>query len=633
MYLKNIFIENVGGIEEFNIQEASFLNDDGNPRPIILVGTNGSGKTTVLSSIADALFELSNKVFQDILPQNGLGYSYYKISGAINQSVGKNYGFTYLQFKDNKETYEYIDKTGKITFEAFKTKTKNSSNFFQSEWKEDGNCKICTDVRKTKSFGEDFRENSYCFFPSDRFEYPHWLNRGNEINNLQLSDNIKHTGKLEKPILAKTSLNQVKSWILDVIVDSIHYDSKHNEIGFQFNNDVSFLFNQSVQNIEAILSKIMCVNIEFKLNYRTRGLGRLTIINKETGADIIPSLDNLSAGQSTLLSMFALIVKYSDLQDLNKSIQLSDIKGIVLIDEIDLHLHIKLQKEILPELIKLFPKVQFIVSSHSPFFLFGMDQTFKENVLAINMPEGVPIRTDDFEEFEKAYGIFNDLTSSYKKELDKLKKKIEENGKPLIICEGKTDVMHMRTAMRRLKKDLDIEFFEVPDVFGESQLEKVYDSLGVSEEILGKINKVVICMFDRDSMKTNSIEGDNGKPYDKKAGNRYSFYIPIPEHRKAEHKSCKKSFVSIEHYYKDEDLKKEYGGKCLHFMHEINEHKEIGSKNKKIYSGKGEGVLTKTEFANLVADDKNDFSNDFDFKEFKKIFDIIEKIIQDSRSG
>ncbi len=56
------------------------------------------------------------------------------------------------------------------------------------------------------------------------------------------------------------------------------------------------------------------------------------------------------------------------MQDINKSVQLNTIEGIVLIDEVDLHLHIKLQKDILPQLIKLFPKVQFIVSSHSPFF-------------------------------------------------------------------------------------------------------------------------------------------------------------------------------------------------------------------------------------------------------------------------
>jgi predicted ATP-binding protein involved in virulence len=43
--------------------------------------------------------------------------------------------------------------------------------------------------------------------------------------------------------------------------------------------------------------------------------------------------------------------------------------GIVLIDEIETHLHLKLQKTILPILTSLFPNIQFLVSTHSPFVL------------------------------------------------------------------------------------------------------------------------------------------------------------------------------------------------------------------------------------------------------------------------
>ena len=43
--------------------------------------------------------------------------------------------------------------------------------------------------------------------------------------------------------------------------------------------------------------------------------------------------------------------------------------GLVLIDEIESHLHVKMQKEILPCLTELFPNVQFIVTTHSPFVI------------------------------------------------------------------------------------------------------------------------------------------------------------------------------------------------------------------------------------------------------------------------
>lgn len=46
-----------------------------------------------------------------------------------------------------------------------------------------------------------------------------------------------------------------------------------------------------------------------------------------------------------------------------------DLPGIVLIDEIETHLHLELQRKILDFLINVFPNIQFVVSTHSPFIL------------------------------------------------------------------------------------------------------------------------------------------------------------------------------------------------------------------------------------------------------------------------
>ena len=50
-----------------------------------------------------------------------------------------------------------------------------------------------------------------------------------------------------------------------------------------------------------------------------------------------------------------------------------DMEGIVLVDEIETHLHLELQKEILPILTKIFPNIQFIITTHSPFILSSLD--------------------------------------------------------------------------------------------------------------------------------------------------------------------------------------------------------------------------------------------------------------------
>jgi len=50
-----------------------------------------------------------------------------------------------------------------------------------------------------------------------------------------------------------------------------------------------------------------------------------------------------------------------------------NLPGIVLIDEIDAHLHLELQKNIMPFLTTFFPNIQFIVTSHSPFIVNSIE--------------------------------------------------------------------------------------------------------------------------------------------------------------------------------------------------------------------------------------------------------------------
>lgn len=80
--------------------------------------------------------------------------------------------------------------------------------------------------------------------------------------------------------------------------------------------------------------------------------------------------DELSDGYSSILSILCdLILKI----DKNRAIVCRDYEfdteGIVLIDNIEANLHVELQKRILPFLVDLFPNIQFIVTTNSPFVL------------------------------------------------------------------------------------------------------------------------------------------------------------------------------------------------------------------------------------------------------------------------
>lgn len=81
--------------------------------------------------------------------------------------------------------------------------------------------------------------------------------------------------------------------------------------------------------------------------------------------DRIFSFTQLSDGYSSIIDIISEILMRME----NKSQKVYDLQGIVLIDEIETHLHIDLQKKILPFLTSFFPKIQFIVTTHSPFVL------------------------------------------------------------------------------------------------------------------------------------------------------------------------------------------------------------------------------------------------------------------------
>lgn len=78
----------------------------------------------------------------------------------------------------------------------------------------------------------------------------------------------------------------------------------------------------------------------------------------------------LSDGYAAIIEIVAdLILKMQGEGSLSSSYNK---RGVVLIDEIETHLHLRLQKEILPFLTTIFPNIQFVVTTHSPFVLSSL---------------------------------------------------------------------------------------------------------------------------------------------------------------------------------------------------------------------------------------------------------------------
>jgi predicted ATP-binding protein involved in virulence len=81
------------------------------------------------------------------------------------------------------------------------------------------------------------------------------------------------------------------------------------------------------------------------------------------------TFQTLSRGYSAILAIWA------DLLMINKGFdnKKDELSGVVLIDEIDAHLHVSLQRKILPFLTKSFPNLQFVVTTHSPFIITSIN--------------------------------------------------------------------------------------------------------------------------------------------------------------------------------------------------------------------------------------------------------------------
>ena len=68
-------------------------------------------------------------------------------------------------------------------------------------------------------------------------------------------------------------------------------------------------------------------------------------------------------------------------------------EGIVLIDEIELHMHPSWQRKVLPVLCRTFPSIQFIITTHSPQVLGEVDENFKLFMLSDDMKHKITIQS------------------------------------------------------------------------------------------------------------------------------------------------------------------------------------------------------------------------------------------------
>ncbi|NDV56598.1 AAA family ATPase [Bacteroides sp. 519] len=170
-------------------------------------------------------------------------------------------------------------------------------------------------------------------------------------------------------------------------------------------------------NFEEILKDIFeDRNLKLQFNYKDYSF-------KIASQGKIFGFNHFSDGYYAIIDIAAdLILK---MQEENRYNRVFDKEGIVLIDEIETHLHLELQRLILPLLTRIFPNIQFIVTTHSPFVLGSLS-----NAIAFDL-ERKQIISDDltdysYESLAEGYFGVETISGDLENRIERLKELVHK---------------------------------------------------------------------------------------------------------------------------------------------------------------------------------------------------------------
>ncbi len=131
-------------------------------------------------------------------------------------------------------------------------------------------------------------------------------------------------------------------------------------------------FDYEDHSLAAVRLAIMAMLPEFRNIHITRK-PRLAMVVEKEGMNL--NVSQLSDGEKCALALFGDLAKRLSLANPNLQNPLLG-EGVVLIDEIELHMHPSWQRMILGVLRSTFPNVQFIITTHSPIVLSEVDDSY-----------------------------------------------------------------------------------------------------------------------------------------------------------------------------------------------------------------------------------------------------------------
>ena len=612
MYVKRTQVVNYGPISHLDIE---FPFDDGIPKPVVIVGENGSGKSILLSHVVNGLACAQSAVYPDTaeVEQNRV----YKIrSGSYIKSGEESY-YARVDYENDLFVEELWMRRPKRVYSnapsgirmphirrLWDTLEPNDRDRFDSN------------MTRKKMVQEHYSKNSVLYFPPNRFEDPAWLNVANLRAHAEYVDRLHLEGHTIRKLFNYSPLHDNQNWLFDVIYDRAVFEARTATVPVPVSDsnrssnvvslpvfaghagDATSVYDSALQVVRSVISGGS--DTRFGIGRRH---SRIVSIVGASG-QIVPNIFQLSSGETSLLNLFLSILRDFDLCDVSFS-SAESVRGLVVVDEIDLHLHAIHQYEVLPRLMRMFPNVQFVITTHSPLLVLGLNAVLGEDGFALyRLPSGARINPEEFGEFRSAYQSFTE-TSRFS---DDMREAIERAQKPVLYVEGDTDLKYLQSAGDLLERRDLLDRVQVISSGGSGNLKKLWGGRRLWAD--GVISHKVILLFDCDAHVTRCD-----------SGNFFRRIIP----RQDDHPLHK----GVENMFTKQTLEKALRYKS-EFIDVDNEHTK---------TERGKSVMVPEKWT--VNDDEKsnlcdwlcEYGTEQDFRHFRLVFDMLEEVVGPELTG
>ena len=496
MYAKRIQLVHYGPIEKLDIE---FPFDGETPKPVVLVGQNGAGKSILLSHIVNGLIAAKGIAYPET-PEVETG-KVYKLRDNSYIQAGRDYYFARVEFEDSFFVSEIRSMFNKREYSEVPPGVSgtDAEGLWEKLKPEDNDCYDSNfSTRSVSKITDLFARNCVLYFPFNRFEEPAWLNEENLKAEARYMD-LKHlAGQTSRKVISYSPLHDNQNWLFDVIYDRATFELQTHNLNFPVNDGnttfplpvFSGYSGHATRTYETALQIVRTVTRRSDARFGIgRRSNRIVSIQSATG-QLVPNVFQLSSGETSLLNLFLSVLRDFDLCGVPFS-SAEDMRGVVVVDEIDLHLHAVHQHEVLPSLIRMFPRVQFIVTTHSPLFVLGMQKVLGEDGFALyRLPQGRQISPEEFSEFGDAYRAFTETVHFS----NDIRAAIEGTQKPIVFVEGVIDEKYIQKASQFLGKETMFNRIEIRDGNGASNLKKIWDT----SKHIDVVTQKTVLLFDCD---------------------------------------------------------------------------------------------------------------------------------------